>query len=178
MANATSNIPLTLDPVGGPGPFTFTLPVGASTHIYEGTLICQLTSGGGAVPYSTSSSEHAVGVAMHESDNSSGSVGDKRILVESNRMYAMPNGSAGDAFADTDKIGAPVYGTDDHTAAKTSSTNTRKPIGFFFGFEADGKVRVLINPLLARLYAALAGLTDTPASADALRDDIVSKVAL
>jgi hypothetical protein len=174
MANATTN--LIVYPVGKEG-YIFDLPVDGGSHIYEGTLVCQLTGTGYVVPYSTASSEHACGVAQHEQDNTSGSDGDKRVRVESHRMFAMVNGAAADAFSDVSFIGAPVYATDDHTAAKTSSSGTRKPVGFFMGFEADGKVRVFVDPMLARLYAALTGLTDTPATADALRDDIVTKVA-
>lgn len=175
MANATTN--QIIASVGRDG-YIFDLPVAAAKHIYEGTLISQLTSGGTAVPYSTASSEHCAGVAQHEQDNSTGIAGDKRVRIETMRVYAFPNGAGGDAFADSDIIGAPVYATDDHTAAKTSGSNARKPVGFFMGFESDGKVRVFVNPIMARLYAALAALTDSPASADALRDNIVAGVAI
>lgn len=177
MSNASTN--LLIAPIGKAG-YTFDLPVAAAKHLYEGTLISQLTSGGTAVPYSTASSEHCVGVAQHEQDNSIGTAGagDKRIRVETKRLFAFTNGTSTDAFADTDFIGAPVYATDDHTVAKTSGSNARKPVGFFMGFEADGKVRVYVDPIMARLYAILAALTDSPASADALRDNIVAGVAI
>jgi hypothetical protein len=71
-------------------------------------------------------------------------------------------------------IGAVVFGTDDHTVADNSATATRKAVGFFMGMESDGKVRVYINPCLAAIVNALQTLTDTPASADALRDNIVA----
>lgn len=174
MANATSN--LKVETIGQGG-VLFDLPVAASTHIYAGTVLAQLTSGGAAVPYSTASSEHAVGVATHESDNAVATDGAKRVRIESRRIFPMINGATTDAFADTDIIGAPVYGTDDHTAAKTSGTNARKIVGFFMGFDADSKVRVLIDPVLSRLYAKLAALTDSPATADALRDNIVLAAA-
>lgn len=173
MANST--VSLVKQTIGsGPGPFTFDMPVAASTKIYKGTLVAQLTSGGTLVPYSTASSGWCIGMAEHDADNSSGSAGDVRCRVETLRAYAMKNGSAGDAFADTDAIGALVYGTDDNTVAKTSNSQARQPVGFFFGFESDGRVRVLINPPLARVVAALQGLADSPASADALRDAVVA----
>lgn len=174
MANTTVN--LLRYPMGAEG-LIFDLPVAAAVHLYDGTLVSQLTATGGVVAFSTASADHCIGVTQHEQDNSAGLIGDKRIKIESRRMYAFTNGTAGDAFADTDKIGAPVYATDDHTVAKTSNTNARKCVGFFMGFEADGKVRVFVDPITARLYGALQGLTDTPATADALRDDIVTKVA-
>lgn len=175
MANVIVN--LLKEPVGMEGRI-IDLPVAASTHIYDGTLVSQLTATGGVVAYSVASSGWCVGVAQHEQDNSSGLHGDKRVRVESGRIHRFANGLTTDAFADSDLIGIPVYGTDDHTVAKTSGTGARQPVGFFEGFEPDGKVRVLIDPVLARLYAAIAGLTDTPATADALRDNLVAKVAV
>lgn len=176
MANQTNNT--SIDDVGGHPYDHIDLPVAASTHLYAGGLLAQLTSGGALVPYSTASSEHCVGVGTHEADNSAVATdGAKRMRVMTNCVLRIANGTSTDAFAETDIIGAPVYGTDDHTAAKTSNSNARKMVGFFDGLEADGKVRVRIVPTLSRLYAQLAALTDSPASADALRDNIVAKVA-
>lgn len=174
MANSTTNI--LRSPIGQEGRI-FDLPVAAAAHIYESTLVAQLTATGGVVAYSTASSGWCVGVAQHEQDNSAGLIGDKRVRVETCREFAFANGAAGDAFADTDKIGAPVYGTDDHTAAKTSGSGARQPVGFFMGFDVDGRVRVLIDPVMARLYASMSGLTDSPATADNLRDNIVAQFA-
>ncbi len=39
--------------------------------------------------------------------------------------------------------------------------------------ESDGYVRVFVDPALAAIVNALQILTDTPATADALRDNIV-----
>lgn len=172
MANTNEN--LIIDALGGGAQCLFDLPVAASTHVYAGTLMSQLTATGGAVPYSTASTGVCVGVSQHEADNSSGLINAKRILVESRRMYAFTNGGGGDAFADTDLIGALVYGTDDHTVAKTSNTQARQPVGFFYGMQADGKVRVFVDPPAARIVALLQALTDTPATADVLRDNIVA----
>lgn len=177
MSNATTN--LIREPVGsGPAVRIYDLPVAASTHLYDGTIGCQLTATGGVVPYSTASSGWAVGVIQHESDNSAGALGDKRVRLEVGRIHRFANGTAGDAFADTDFIGIPVYGTDDHTVAKTSNSGARQPVGFFDGMEPDGKVRVLFDPMMARLYASIASLTDSPATADALRDNLVAKAAV
>jgi hypothetical protein len=158
----------------GDGPFIFDLPVDGGSKIYRTTLVAQLTATGQAVPYSTASSGICVGVAQHDIDNTSGNDGDKRVRVETKRAYAFTNGTAGDAFADTTLIGSLVYGTDDHTVAKTSNSQARKPVGFFLGLESDGKVRVWIDPVLARIVELLQLLTDAPATADALRDNIVT----
>lgn len=171
MSNAQFNYPL---PTMGEGPtYIFDLPVAASAHIYRGTLISQLTASGNVVPYSTALSSRVVGVAQFEIDNSSGSAGDKRLRIETKRMYAMKNGTSGDAFSESSIIGDVVYGSDDHTVAKVS-TGGRKPVGFFFGMEADGKVRVFVDPTVAALVEKLMLLTDSPATADALRDNIVA----
>lgn len=169
---SNTNVNLGQEAFGTPGS-TFDLPVKGSTHIYEGALVSQ-GSTGYLVPYSTASSNICVGVAQHEADNS-GSVTDGalRCKIETDRIYAIANGTAGDAFAETDIIGSLVYGTDDHTAAKTSNSLARQPVGFFMGMESSGKVRVRINPAMARIVALLQSLTDTPATADALRDNLV-----
>lgn len=177
MSNA--NAPLVTDSLGGP-PFTYELPVDGGSKVYKGTLVTQLTATGQVVPYSTASAGVCVGVAQASVDNSAGSDSDKWVRVETMRGYAFTNGTAGDAFADATLIGSIVYGTDDHTVAKTSSSQTRKAVGFFLGMDADGLVRVFVDPTRAKLADALASLTtltDSPATADALRDNIVSVIA-
>ena len=173
MANTTVN--LIRQPIGAGG-LLFDLPVDGGSKIYEGSLVCQLTATGAVVPYSTASSGVCVGVAQHYSDNTAGSDGDKRIQVESKRLFALKNGAGGDAFSEASLIGAVVYGSDDNTVADNSASATRKAVGFFFGMESDGRVRVFIDPPLAALVNALATLTDAPATADALRDNIVSSL--
>lgn len=171
MANTTVN--LLTEAIGSGGILTFDLPVDGGSKIYKGALVSQLTATGAVVPYSTASSSVCVGVAQHEVNNVSGADGDKRCLVESRRLYAFANGTAGDAFSEASLIGALVYGIDDNTVSKSSNSLARKPVGFFYGMQADGKVRVLVDPSLAKVVEAIQGLTDSPASADALRDNIV-----
>lgn len=174
MANLTTdNMP---DTVGGPGPFTFDLPVDAGSKVFKGSLCTQLTATGMVVPYSTAAAGVVVGVADHAADNSAAGTtdGDKRVRIQTKRMFALTNGAGGDAFSEASLIGSVVFGTDDNTVADNSASATRKPVGFFFGMEADGKVRVYIDPAVAAIVNALQTLTDTPASADALRDNIVA----
>lgn len=160
----------------GDGPFIFDLPVKAAKHIYKGTLVSQLTADGFVVPYSTASSGVCIGVAQFESDNTAAAAadGDKRVRIESRRCYALTNGAGGDAFSEASLIGSVVYASDDHTVADNSNSAAYKAVGFFMGMESDGKVRVFIDPMLAKIVDCLKTLTDTPASADALRDNIVS----
>lgn len=174
MANSTVN--LTRNTIGSGGPLTFDLPVDGGSHIFEGTLISQLTATGAITPYSTASTGVCIGVSQHEADNTAAgaSDGDVRCLVETRRVYAFANGTAGDAFSEATLIGALVYATDDHTVAATSNSEARTPVGFFYGMESDGLVRVFIDPALAAIVLALQVLTNAPATADALRDNIVA----
>lgn len=173
MANTTKN--LILEAVGDGGAMTFHLPVDGGSHIYKATLVSQLTATGALVPYSTASSGVCVGVAQHEADNSAGgaSDGDVRCWVETKRAYAFANGTAGDAFSEATLIGSVVYGDDDHTVAKVS-TGGRKAVGFYMGLEEDGRVRVFVDPGMAKIVDVLQTLADSPATADALRDAIVA----
>jgi len=174
MSNYTEDA--TVDTVGGPGPFCFDLPVDAGSKVYKGSLCTQLTATGMVVPYSTAAAGVAVGVAQHAADNSAAgtSDGDKRVRIETKRMFAFANGAGGDAFSEASLIGSLVYGSDDHTVADNSNSLARKAVGFFMGMETDGKVRVFVDPCLAAIVNALQGLTDAPATADALRDNIVA----
>jgi hypothetical protein len=174
MANLTADA--VLDTIGGPGPFCFDLPVDAGSKVFKGSLCTQLTATGMVVPYSTAAAGVVVGVAQHGADlTASGtSDGDKRVRIETNRMFAFDNGAGGDAFSEATLIGSVVYGTDDHTVAKTSGTQARKAVGFFYGMESDGKVRVFVDPRSVSIVNILQTLTDTPATADALRDNIVA----
>lgn len=157
----------------GAGGLNFDLPVDGGSIVTKGYLVSQLTTTGMCVAYSTASSGVCVGVAQHDVDNSGGSDGDLRVLVEGRRVFAFANGAGGDAFSEASLIGSLVYGTNAYTVADNSNSNARKPVGFFMGMQDDGKVRVLVDPCLARVVEVLQGLTDAPATADALRDNIV-----
>lgn len=172
MANATANIKL--DSMGS-GPFSFDVPVKGSTHIYAGTLISQ-HSGGYYVPTTTSGGGAAVGVASHEMNNA-GADGAARVRIETMRAFAFKNGATTNAFSDTSKLGAPVYALDDNTVADNSNAGANPCVGYFLGFESDGKVRVFVDPGYSYKVGAmnaLLALTNSPANADALRDEIVS----
>lgn len=171
MANATSNIQ---QQPQGPAGIRFLLGVDGGTHIYEGTFISQLTATGMAVPTSTASSGPCVGVSQHEADASAVGDGVQQVYVETRRLYRASNGSSTDAFSSASLIGSVCYAFDDHTVYDNSASNTLKAVGFFMGMEEDGKVLVFVDPIAAAIVDALKRLTDTPASADALRDNIVN----
>jgi hypothetical protein len=171
MPNATTPLIRTTFGIEG---YIFDLPVAASTTIYEGTFVSQLTASGAAVPSSTALSGVCVGVAQHTCVNNPGSAGDRRIQVETKRMFAFTNGLTTDAFSEATLIGTVAYALDDNTVADNSNSGANKAVGFFFGMEDDGRVRVYVDPVAARIVDILKTLTDAPATADALRDNIVA----
>lgn len=148
MANATSNLRLIHDGEGGR---LFHMPVASATHIYKATCQSQ-DAAGEIVPLTTVGAGHCIGVATHEQDNT-GADGAKRVELETDRIFCMPNGAGGAAFLDDSPIGSVVYASDDHTC---SLTETDFAMGFFYGLDADGKVRVFVTPLIVPHMAALA----------------------
>ena len=142
MANATTN--LAYEPIGSGG-LMIRKGVDGGAHIYEGTLVSQLTATGMFVPGSTASSGRAIGVAMHESDNTGGSDGDTIAEVMSDRIFLFANGANSDAFSDASLIEASAYMIDDHTVADNDATGTRQIAGIFYGMDPSGKVRVKVS---------------------------------
>jgi hypothetical protein len=177
MSNVTVNQMLA-DQVAGRDPIIFDLPVKGSTHIYANVLVSQ-HSGGYLVHSNTSGAGPAVGMSEHEQNNTSATDGAARCRIRTKCIVALANGLTTDAFAETSIIGSLVFALDDHTVADNSGASfANEPIGFFYGMQSDGKVRVYLDPAGARLVnllqTAFTALTDTPATADALRDDIVA----
>ena len=75
------------------------LPVAASTHIYQGTLVC-LNLSGYLVPASADPSLTVVGVAQEEADNSAGAARALAGPVERGALY-VTNASAAAAVSVT-----------------------------------------------------------------------------
>ncbi len=142
MANATTN--LRKFPYGKGGR-DITHAVDGATHIYEGTLVSQLTATGMLVPGSTPSSGGAIGVANHEMDTTGLADADRRLSFETDRIFLFANATAGDALSEAKMIGSRVYMVDDHTVANNDNSGARQPAGFFAGMEPDGKVRVYVT---------------------------------
>lgn len=142
MPNATGN--LQPSPVGKEGR-KLNIGVKGTTHIYEGTMISQMSTGL-AAPYSTASSGPCVGVSQHEQDNSGGSDGDKDVQIEWDCEFVFANGEGADEVLASTPLGTILYGTDDHTLALTSGGGTRQPTCFFCGLEPDGRVRGYFHP--------------------------------
>ncbi len=192
MSNATQSLPLL---PYGQGGRDIILPVDGGSHLYGGTLVSQLTATAMLVPGSTAASGPAVGVATHETDNTSGSDSDKRCIVHTDKIFLFANGLTTDACSEATLLGAPVYMSDDHTVFDNDAGGTLMRAGYFAGMEDDGKVRVFVTAFgaagavaaapAALTFTAVAGTandtpeavpnpTDTPSTADALRDDLVA----
>jgi hypothetical protein len=154
MSNATKN--LIRRPYGKDGR-DIHLPVDGGSHIYEGTLVSQLSATAMLVPGSTASSGPAVGVSTHEVDNT-GSDGAKRCVVETDRIFEFTNGSGGDACSEATKLFSVVYMGDDHTIFDNDAGGTLQAAGRFCGMSEDGKVRVFVG--MANLGDALADAED------------------
>lgn len=191
MANATAA--LGRKPYGKGGR-DIALPVDGGSTIYEGTLVSQLAATGMLVPASTANSGPAIGVATHDQDNASGSDGDVRCVVETDRIFLFANGTSTDACSEATLIGSTVYCGDDHTVYDNDNSGTLFPAGLFMGMEPDGLVRVYVSSHRMAPAATITALTDnsagtanntiqamadptnSPADADALRDDIVANL--
>jgi hypothetical protein len=163
MSNTTKN--LVRHPFGKDGR-DILLPVDGGSHIYEGSLVSQLSATAMLVPGSTASSGNAVGVAVHEIDNTSGSDGDKRCRVEYDRIFEFANGSTTDACSEATPLFSVVYMGDDHTIFDNDGGGSLKAAGRFCGMSEDGKVRVFVGAAIADLGDALADAVDV-AIADA-----------
>lgn len=193
MSNSTQN--RILKPIGK-GARPVTLPVDGGSHIYAAIMVAQLTSGAMLVPGSTASSGPCVGVSTHEQDATSASDADLRCAVLTEGIFVFVNGTSTDACSEATPLGAPLFMLDDHTVADNDNGGTLQRAGYFMGMEPDGGVRVMILPYAAPAqaadvgaltFAAVAGTanttleamadpTDTPATADALRDDLVANL--
>ncbi len=141
MTNALAN--LAIQPYGQGGR-EVVLPVDGGSHIYAGTLVAQLGTGM-LVPASTSSAGPAIGVALHEADNTDGADGALRCKVSYGKIYCFANGENTDAVSEATTMYAIVYAGDDHTIFDNDASSTLKPAGRFMGMEPDGKVRVFVG---------------------------------
>jgi hypothetical protein len=142
MANVTYDIPL----AGfGQDGRRFHVPCSTGANIYAGTMVAQLVADGLLVAATTAGAGPVIGKATQTILSATAG---QRMLVETDRIYALTNGATTDAFSEASQIGAPVYALDDHTGADNSNASTLQLCGTFQGMEADGKIRVLISPAI------------------------------
>lgn len=139
------------------------LPVAATTKIYGGAAVGD--SSGNARGLVAGDKFH--GFAEEQADNSAGGAGDIKVRVRTSGRIVLPvTGVSG-----VGDIGKTVYASDDGTFTLTKSTNS--PIGRIVRHESSTRVVVEFG---AKMLTTIPDPTDTPASADALRDDLVANV--
>ena len=139
------------------------LPVAASTHIYQGTIVC-LNLSGYLVPASADPSLTVVGVAQEEADNSAGAAGALECPVERGSFY-LTNSSSTAAVSEAD-IGRIVYAADDLTVSRINVAGTYPACGKVVGFE--GSSPIVEAGLLSRAESNGGAVHDVlyPAGAD------------
>lgn len=140
------------------------LPVAASTHIYQGTLVA-LNLSGYLVPASADPSLTVVGVANDEADNSSGAAAAINCAVERGAFY-LTNSSSTAAVSEAD-IGREVFAVDDLTVSRTNVAGTYPVAGRVIGFESSkpivevGMLGRTVGGRVDVLYPAGADLSST-----------------
>ena len=117
-------------------------PVAASAKIYAGALVA-VKNAGHAAGGTAAQNLTCVGRAEEQVDNSSGSAGDKTVLVRAGRAFRWKNSAGADAIAAA-QIGKDCYIVDDQTVAKTNSSNSRSKAGRVVGVDDEG-VRVYVS---------------------------------
>lgn len=117
-----------------------TLPVKATTQIFEGSIVAQI--GGACCPITTAGAGDAVGVA--ESDMLGGATdGAKRISVLTDQIFVFKNGAS--AFSDSTPFGTLAFAEDDNSVGTGALGANAGVVGHFCGLEDDGRVRVYIS---------------------------------
>jgi len=112
-------------------------PVAGTTHIYKGSLVC-VNSDGYAVPGADSADYAFVGVAYEETNNTSGSAGDRRVrlLKTGSFVYSKEDAQQSD-------LGKLMYLSDDNTVA--DSTSHSVPAGIVVEVPNSSQVRLRID---------------------------------
>lgn len=115
------------------------IPVAASTQIYEGSLVF-IDSNGRAVGTTATGANKFAGVAVTEADNSAGSAGDINVEVFSGKEQEFEWTLASAAQSDVEVA---LYASDNNTVTKTSTNNTA--VGVITAFVATNTIRFRID---------------------------------
>lgn len=148
MAAATSNVDTARFGEQAVVRALMSLPVAASTHIYQGTIVC-LDLDGNLVAATADATLYVVGVAQEESDNSSGSAGALRCSVERGAFY-FANGTSTAAIVAAD-VGRVVYAADDQTLSRLNTSGELPAVGKVIS--VDGSQVIVECGLLGRAEA-------------------------
>lgn len=154
MSNATGNIQL--DGIGQDGR-RFHVPMKTGATIYEGTMVAQQIADGLLVAATSAGTWPAIGKATMKVESATAG---QRMVVETDRIYILANGTSTDAFSEASQLGSPVYAADNHTGYDNDNAGTLQPCGTFEGMEPDGRIRVKMSTSFAA--AAGAGVDSVP----------------
>lgn len=114
----------------------FSLPVAASTKIYQGALVGINESGYAVAGASMDDRTRAIGRAEAQADNSSGAAGDINVSVRRG-VFKFVNSSSNDALSAAD-VGQECFIVDDQTVARTNIAGLRGVAGLVIGVDTDG----------------------------------------
>lgn len=166
------------------------LPVKASTEIFDGALVC-IDSSGLAIPATTTAGLVVAGVAVEGFDNTDGTDGE---LGASPARYCVVERGKSWSFlcAGSPVAGEVVYVVDDNNVTTVAGNVVAGVLlepdpedsGKWYVFIPGASLRAASTALTFTAVAGTANTTleaipdpaDTPASADALRDDIVANL--
>lgn len=123
-------------------PELISVPVAASTRIYQGALV-GLDINGRAVAGTSNAAARILGVAIEEANNSTGAAGDKSVRVRQG-VYYLANSSSTDAVVAAD-VGRFCYVVDDQTVARTSGNGARNHAGVVIAVDSSDGVAVWVG---------------------------------
>ncbi len=123
-------------------PELISVPVAASTRIYQGSLV-GIDANGRAVAGVSVASSRILGQAIEESNNSAGAAGDKSVRVRMGVFY-FANSSSTDAITAA-HVGMPCYAVDDDQVALTSNSGARRRAGIVVEVSSTDGVAVWLG---------------------------------
>lgn len=126
----------------GPAPDIISVPVAASTRIYQGGLV-GLDANGRAVSGTSVATARVIGRAIEDADNSSGSAGAINVRVEQG-VFWYANSSSTDAITAAD-VGRYCWAVDDATVARSSSNGARNRAGVVIRVDSTDGVAVWVG---------------------------------
>lgn len=137
MSNLTVGIP---PQPYGQGGRKVTLPVKATSQIFEGAFVAQI--GGACVTGTTAGAGDCIGMAEHDMLGGA-SDGTKRISVLTDKVFVVKAGAA--APTDATPYGTLLFMEDDNSVGTGALGANAGIAGRFVGLEDDGRVRVFIS---------------------------------
>lgn len=123
-------------------PELISVPVAASTHVYQGALV-GLDANGRAVSGTSNATARILGMATEDADNSTGSAGAINVQVRQG-VYYFANSSSTDAIVAAD-VSRFCYVVDDQTVARSSGNGARLRAGVVIAVDSTDGVAVWIG---------------------------------